>query len=274
MKILTIIVLSIIVIVVIAIIIGNYYLSIQFKTEIEKLFSLSNNISNKTFSHEQLSGLPEPVQRYFKHVLREKQPYISYVRLRHNGQFKTDLKKDWIAIEGEQYYTTERPGFVWRGKTSLFTARDMYLADKGSLTVLLFSLFKIVEGEGEEYNQGELLRWLGEGVWFPTNLLPSEYLQWSPIDSNSARLIFKYKELSLFYTVRFNKQGEITELETKRYMSKDKLETWVGKASDYKEINGVVIPTKIEAIWRLKTEDFSYAKFNLKNIEYNRPEQY
>ena len=274
MKILTIIILSIIVIVVIAIIIGNYYLSIQYKTEIEKLFSFSKNISNKTFSHEQLTGLPEPVQRYFKHVLREKQPYISYVRLRHNGQFKTDLKKDWIAIEGEQYYTTERPGFVWRGKTSLFTARDMYLADKGSLTVSLFSLFKIVEGKGEEYNQGELLRWLGEGVWFPTNLLPSEYLQWSPINSSSARLTFKYKELSLFYTVRFNEQGEITELETKRYMSKDKLEAWVGKASDYKEINGVVIPIKIEAIWRLKTGDFSYAKFNLKNIEYNKPVQY
>ncbi|MFZ3064876.1 MAG: DUF6544 family protein [Nitrospirota bacterium] len=274
MKILTIIILSIIVVVIIAIIIGNHYLSIQFKTEIEKLFSLSKNISNKTFSHEQLSGLPEPVKRYFKHVLREKQPYISYVRLRHNGQFKTGLKKDWIDIKGEQYYTTERPGFVWRGKTSLFTARDMYIEDKGRLTVSLFSLFKILDGKGEEYNQGELLRWLGEGVWFPTNLLPSEYLQWSPINATSARLAFKYKELSLFYTVRFNEQGEITELETKRYMSKDKLETWVGKASDYKEINGVVIPTKIEAIWRLKTEDFSYAKFNLKNIEYNRPEKY
>lgn len=274
MKNIAIIIFSIIVVVIIAIIVKKYYLSTQFKREIKELFSLSKNISNKTFSYEQLSGLPEPVQRYFKHVLRENQPYISYVRLIHDGQFKTDMKKDWIDIEGEQYYTAERPGFVWIGKTPSFTARDTYLADKGRLTVSIFSLFKIVDGQGEKYNQGELLRWLGESVWFPTNLLPSEYLQWSPIDSNSARLTFKYEELSLSYTVRFNEQGEITELETKRYMNEENLETWAGKAIDYKKINGVVIPTKIEAIWRLKSGDFSYAKFSLKKIEYNKPEQY
>lgn len=274
MKNIAIIIFSIIAIVIIAITIKKYYLSIQFKREIKELFSLSKNISNKTFLYEQLSDLPEPVQRYFKHVLNEKQPYISYVRLTHNGQFKTDIKKDWVDIEGEQYYTMEMPGFVWIGKTSAFIARDMYLADKGRLTVLLFSIFKIVDGQGDKYNQGELLRWLGESVWFPTNLLPNEYLQWAPIDSNSAKLTYKYKELSLFYTVRFNEQGEITELETKRYMNEENLETWVGKASDYKEINGVVIPTKIEAIWRLKSGDFSYAKFNLKKIEYDKSEQY
>lgn len=274
MKNIAIIIFSIIAIVIIAITIKKYYLSMQFKGEIKELFSLSKNISNKTFSHEQLSDLPEPVQRYFKHVLKEKQPYISYARLTHNGQFKTDIKKDWVDIEGEQYYTMETPGFVWIGKTSTFIARDMYLADKGRLTIFLFSIYKIVDGQGDKYNQGELLRWLGENVWFPTNLLPNEYLQWSPIDSNSAGLTFKYKDLSLFYTVRFNEQGEITELETKRYMNEEKLETWIGKAGDYKEINGVVIPTKIEAIWRLKSGDFNYAKFNLKNIEYDKPQQY
>ncbi len=269
-KITMIVILSVIAIPVIVLFIGKINLSIQFKKEVAELFSQSGNISDKTFSCEQISGLPKPVQRYFKHVLKEGQPCISYVRLTHDGQFKPDQKKDWVDIEGEQYFTTEKPGFIWKGKTSLFTARDMYISGKGRIIVSLLSLFKVVNGEGTKYDQGELLRWLGESVWFPTNLLPDEYLRWTPIDSESAGLTFNYNGTSLFYKVNFNEKGEITQLETERYMGEDSLETWVGKLRNYKEINGIIIPTKIEAIWRLKSGDFSYAKFNVKKIEYDK----
>ncbi len=268
------IILSLIALIIITLLVGKFLLSKQFHKEVSELFSQSKNISNKIFNYEQLSGLPEPVQRYFKHVLKEGQPYISYVRLKHNGQFKTDQNKDWVNIEGEQYFTTEKPGFLWKGKTSMFTARDMYIADKGRLVVSLFSLVNIVDAKGEKYNQGELLRWLGESVWFPTNLLPSERLQWTPIDSLSAKLTFKHNGLSVFYIVTFNETGEITQVETKRYMGGGSLETWIGKFTDYKEMNGIIIPTTVEGIWKLKNGDYSYAKFNVKNIEYNKPEKF
>ena len=104
---------------------GRINLSIQFNKEVKKLFSQSKNISHTTFQYKQLIGLPEPVQRYFKHLLKEGQPYISSARITHDGQFKTGLDKDWININGEQYATTEKPGFIWKGTTSMFIARDM-----------------------------------------------------------------------------------------------------------------------------------------------------
>jgi len=265
-----IIIIFVITIPVISLFIGQISISKQFNKEVKELFSQSEYISDKRFSYEQISGLPEPVQLYFKHVLKEGQPYISYVRLSHDGYFKPDQKKDWVEIEGEQYFTSKKPGFIWKARTSLFTVRDMYISGKGRIIVSLFSFFKIVNGEGPDYNQGELLRWLGEGVWFPTNLLPNEHLEWTPIDSESAGLTFNYNGLSLFYKVSFNEKGEITQLETERYMGEESLETWIGRVGDYKEINGIIIPTKIEAIWRLEAGDFSYAKFNVKNIEYDK----
>ena len=270
-KIIITILLIIIVFVIITVIIRIKILSNQHNKEVAELFSLSEDISNRTFNYQQLDGLPEPVQRYFKHVLKDGQPFISYVRLIHDGQFKTGPKKDWIDIKGEQYFTTEKPGFIWKGKTSMFTARDMYLANKGRLVVTLLSLFKIVDGQGESFNQGELLRWLGESVWFPTNLLPSENLQWSPIDSSSAKLTFDYNDISVSYDVNFNDNNEITQMKTKRYMEEGRLETWVGKFRNYKEINGIIIPTEIEAIWKLKEGDYSYVRFNIKKIEYDKP---
>ena len=253
--------------------IGKTNSSIQFKREVMKLFSQSKNISHKTFAYSQLAGLPEPAQRYFKHALKEGQPYISYASITHSGKFKTGLDKDWINIEGEQYATTEKPGFIWKGTTAMFTARDMYIADKGRLIVALLSLYNIVDGKGEEYNQGELLRWLGESVLYPTNFLPNGRLQWSEIDTQSAKLTFSYNGLSLFFIITFNEAGEITEMETKRYMDKTKLETWVIKCTAYKEINNIIIPSAFEVLWRMTKGDYPYARFTIKQIVYNNPKK-
>jgi hypothetical protein len=256
-------------------VIGRIITSVQFDNDVKELFAQSQPLSRtKTFQYQQLTGLPEPVQRYFKHVLKEGQSYIRYTRVRHSGQFKTGQDKEWVNIEGEQYFTTEKPGFLWRGETSMFTARDMYIADKGRLVVSLLSVINVVDGKGEQYNQGELLRWLSEGVWFPTNLLPSDRLQWTPIDAQTAKLTFKYAGLSLFYTVTFTDSGEIAQMETKRYMDEKRLETWIIAASQYKEINGVIVPTAAKVLWRLAQGDFTYAKFTVKTIEYDKPDKF
>lgn len=258
----------------IIVITGKVLAANQFAQEIKDLFSQAENISDKKFSQHQLQDLPDPVQRYFKHVLKDGQTYISYTRLKHTGQFKTGKNKAWTNIRGEQYFTAKKPGFIWKGTTSMFTAKDRYVSGKGRLVVLLLGLFKIIDGQGEKYDQGELLRWLAESLWFPTNLLPGDNLQWTPIDNQTAQLNYKNRGLVLKYEVSFNSSDEITELKTKRYMGEENLETWIGKVSDYKKINGVVVPTHIEAIYRLKEGDYRYANFKVETIEYNVPEPF
>ncbi|MEZ4690295.1 MAG: DUF6544 family protein [Ignavibacteria bacterium] len=176
--------------------------------------------------------------------------------------------------KGEQYASMEKPGFIWKGTTSMFVARDMYINGKGRLVVSLLSMYKIMDARGENYNEGELLRWLGESVLYPTNLLPDERLEWTPLDDSSAKLTYKYNGLSLFFKITFNNSGEITEMETKRYMDEKNQETWVIKIGNYREFNNVLIPTSFEVIWRLEKGDFSYAKFNMTEVEYNKPEKF
>lgn len=269
----TVVVLSAIALITMAFIIGKIILSLTFGKEVKALFAQSGRISDR-HHRGQLDGLPEPAQRYFKHVLKEGQPYINYARIKHDGQFKAGLDKGWMAIQGEQYATTEKPGFIWKGTTNLFVARDMYIEDKGRLVVSFLSMYNVVDAQGPKYNEGELLRWLGESVLYPTNLLPDERLQWFPIDSNSAKLTFNYNGLSLFFNITFNEQGEITEMETKRYMGENDLETWVIKATNYKELNNVLVPTAFDVLWRLANGDFSYAIFNITEVEYEKPERF
>jgi hypothetical protein len=253
---------------------GRLIFAFQFRKQVKVLFSLSKRISNQQFNKAQLVGLPEPVQRYFNHVFKDKQAYISYVRIRHDGQFKSDINKKWTPIRGEQYFTTEKPGYIWKGETSMFTARDSYIANEGRLIVTLFSLLNVVYGQGKEFDEGEFQRWLSESVWFPTNLLPSEHLKWTEIDNHSAKLSFHYNELAVEFEVTFNPKGEIVQMETKRFMQKGSKETWIVKFADYKKMNGVFIPTRNEAFWRLEGKDLCYAQFNLLDIEYNVASRY
>ena len=39
-------------------------------------------------------------------------------------------------------------------------------------------------------------------------------------------------------------------------------------------MNEVIVPTNFEVLWRLQIGDFSYARFNLKRTEFNKPEKF
>lgn len=259
----------------IVLIIGKVNLSLRFNRQVKALFSQSSNISDQYFHESELKNLPEPVQRYFKYTLKEGQSYISYARIKHDGQFKADLNKGWMQIKGEQYATTQRPGFIWNGTTAMFDARDMYISDHGRLIVTLFSIYNIVDAHDKaQYDSGEMLRWLGESVLYPTNLLPSNRLVWKPIDDEKAKLTFNYKGQSLYFVITVNGIGEITEMETKRFMDENSLETWIIKPTNYKELNGLKIPTYFDVSWRLDGRDFSYAKFRILEVEYDKPAKF
>lgn len=261
--------LTIISLIVLILLFGTLIHNQKLKREISSLYNSSAIISDKTFNYKQLEGLPTVVQSYFKHVLKEGQSYINNVRLKHDGNFKTAKGKKWSKIRGKQYFTTKNPGFIWNGEIGIVSAKDMYLNDKGSLTIKLLNFFKIAEEKGKTINQGELLRWLGESVWFPTNLLPSDNLKWEAIDDKSAKLLFNYKDLELFYIVTFNDNNEIIKLETNRFMDANTIKPWVGECSNYQKINGMKIPFNIKATWKLDDGNYNYVDFNIKKIEYN-----
>ena len=244
----------------------------ELNKDIEKLFADSKNISGNVYTSNQIKDLPLPVQRYFKYSLKENQPYVSYARLQHGGEFKAS--KNWVSIKGEEYFTVEKPGFVWSGKVPLFSAKDVYIGGTGNLKVKLLSLIKIVDAKGQETNQGELLRWLGEAPLFPTALLPSENLKWEPIDNDSAKVIFTDKNLTIEGVFCFNEEGQITQFKTKRYKDKTTLENFTGYYGDYRTVDGMKVPFYLEATWNLESGDFSYAKFKVTKIEYNNPSKF
>lgn len=242
----------------------------RLRRDVVQLFRQAADRGAQLYHETQLAGLPAPVQRYFRHVLREGQPYLRGLRLRHGGQFKTDLAKDWIAIAGEQYVTAAPPGFIWQGTTSQFIVRDEYVAGRGNLTVRLLGALPIVRGAGPHYDLGELQRWLSESPWLPTNLLPSEQVAWTALDDQSAHLTLTFGGITAALLVRFNEQNEIEECETQRYFGDAQLLPWVGHFRRYQARHGVLIPTEAEASWVVDGQRRPYARFIVQELEYDQ----
>jgi len=253
---------------------GRLLVARQTRRDVAHLFSLADTGPVSTYDPAQLADLPAPVQRYFRHVLKPGQPYLRSARLRHDGQFKTDLKKDWIAITGEEYFLANTPGYIWIGSTTWFSACDQYVAGRGSLTARLLGVLPVVRGSGPSYDQGELLRWLAEAVWFPTILLPGGPAVWSPIDDNSATLTLTDHGQTVSCQMHFNGQGEIVRGQAQRYSDETHLSTWVGHLSDYRNMHGLRVPTWIEAAWVIDGEEKPYARFILRDIEFDQPQAY
>ena len=257
-----------------ALLAGKWLAARQTRRDVAELFSQTKTGPVKTYDPAQLVNLPAPVQRYFRHVLKPGQQYIRSVRLQHDGQFKTDLKKDWIAITGEEYFVAEKPAYIWVGTTTWFSARDQYVAGQGSLTVRLLSAFPILRASGPVFDVSELLRWLAEAVWLPTSLLPGGQTVWSPIDDNSATLTLTDHGHTVSCLMTFNGQGEIVRYQAQRNSDETHIETWTGQMFDYREIHGIRIPTRASAAWVIDGVEKPYARFTVREIDYDQPRAY
>ncbi|NET35994.1 MAG: hypothetical protein F6K19_28865 [Cyanothece sp. SIO1E1] len=235
---------------------------------LQELYRAKKERISYIYTDARLKGLPMPVQRYFRYALREGQAYIKQLSIKHGGQFRTSAKQGWKNIRGEEYFTCSPPGFLWSGKLGWASAIDKYINGKGNLIVKIASLIPVVNAKGKAADQGEFLRWLAEAVWYPTALLPSENLSWHPIDEQSAKVLYHDEHIQVEGVFYFNELGQITHFKARRYMEDDRLEEWTTYCQDYREVNGMHIPFYAEAVWNLAEGDFSYARFELEEIEY------
>lgn len=281
MKIVLIILAIIVVLIVSAITIGNITFKQKVKNEVTGLFKKSKEIKSEIITEEDIKVLPEPVQRYLKHSQIIGKGEIRTARLKQKGFIRTEQGQKWMSFDAEQYYTTDSPAFIWHASVKPFPfplvqARDKFYEGKGNMLIKLLSLIEMADASGYEMDQGSLVRYLNEIMWFPTAYL-NDYIQWEPIDSNSAKATISYKGVTASAALYFNKKGELTNFIAERYRDVDgkfSKETWSTPISEYKEINGIRIPIKGEGVWNLSSGDFSYIKLEITDIEYNNPSIY
>lgn len=214
------------------------------------------------FSAAAVADLPAPVARYFRTVLREGQPLVRRVRLEQEGEFLVRPKDGgWGRFTATQHAVAGPAGFVWDARISMapgVTAqvRDAFADGLGSMRASVFGVFTVVATEGTpDIATGSLMRYLAEAVWFPTALLPTEGVEWTAVDSTTARAALAVGGTRVELDFHFGPDGLVERIYSPARMrdvaGRGVPTPWQGRFSDYQVRDGMRVPIRGEVEWLL-----------------------
>lgn len=212
------------------------------------------------FSVEELAGVPAPVERYFRFALIDGQPGISRAWLRSTGDFLGNPPDGWSTFTAQQHVSIRPYGFVWDASIRMMPVvpvrvRDGYVEGGGMMHAKVGGLVTVIDlRDTPEMAAGSLLRYLAEATWYPTALLPSADIRWDPLDDRSARVTLRDGETTVALDVFFGDQGEIIRVWAMRHREVDGtmvLTPWEGTFSDYRRLDGMMVPARGEVAWLL-----------------------
>lgn len=231
------------------------------------------------FDRRELTGLPDPVQRYFRRVLTAGQPMVRALTVEHSGTFNMGKGGDnWKPFTSGQRVCTHRPGFLWNARVTLMPGvavhvHDAYVAGEGTVHPALVGLFPLgrVHGKGA-IAEAELMRFLAEAVCYPTALLPSQGVAWQAVDAHSALATLTDDELSVSLLFCFDEAGlvESVRAEARAHVLGGKLLVlpWEGLWCDYEQHQGMWVPMRGDVRWLLPQGPKPYWRGRVGRLDY------
>jgi len=260
--------------------IAGIYGSYRWQSDTDKLRTKLTDgqilINPKIYDPREIEGLPVPVQQFFRTVLKDGQAIVAAVKLSQQGQFNMNEMEDkWNKFTATQVVTTQRLGFDWDARIQMALGlnafvHDTYALGEGNLHASLLGLFTLADMRNTpELNQGELLRFLAEAVWYPTALLPSQGMHWEAINDNSARATFSDGATTVSLAFKFNSEGAIAKVRAEaRYRDKLTAMPWSGIFGEYSVRSGMLIPLYGEVGWEHPEGTRLYFKGRITEISY------
>ena len=229
----------------------------------------------------ELAGLPAPVARYFHTVLSDGQPIIKRARITWKGEFnmgKPGADK-WAAFTAEQDFVPAAPGFVWDARIAMAPGirvfvRDAFVGGAGSTRGKVMGLLTVVDShDTTEIAVAALQRYLGEAVWFPTALLPSQGVKWEPVDDSRARASVSGGGVTATLEFRFGADGLVASAFAPERMFDDGKSAptrhpWRARNLRYGEFNGFRVPVDSAVEWLFATGPYAYWRGQPAKIEY------
>lgn len=262
----------------------SFFASLQFNKNVEKeVRKFFSGVENKgtIIQRADLEGLPPVVQKWLAQSRVVGKERIAAVRLKQRVSMRIKEGGKWMPADVQQYFKVDEPGFIWKVRVSMapllyFAGRDKYEEGRGHMLIKVLSLVKVADARGREIDQGTMLRYLAETMWFPSAAL-SNYIRWEEVDATSARATMTYGGVTASGVFNFNEKGEVISFVARRYgefNGQYDMKTWMVNMREHKEFNGIRIPSAGEVIWKLETGDYDWYRFEIKDIEYNKPAGY
>jgi len=249
----------------------------QAKSEANQILKTVTSDSGTVIEASELDGLPGCVAKWLERSNIVGKERIHSVYLTQQGRMRLSPEQKWIPLQAVQYINVDDPGFVWIAHARMAPFVDMYIRDmyyngQGSMKGKLLAAIPVVNAQpGPEMNQGSLLRFLAEMIWYPSAALQN-YITWEEIDANSARATMTWQGVSADMIFYFNDQGDMISSLASRYQEVNghfELHDWGGTARGYKDFSGIRLQNKSDIIWKYETGEFNWLQIEVTDVKFN-----
>lgn len=255
--------------------VGRARLEARFRREVADLLGTTRDARPAVLTEADVAGLPEPVRRWLRYarVVGRERPVR--VRVRQVGEFRMGPHRGWMPFQAEQHYTMDPPGYMWVATFRMaplvtIFGRDRYARGTGNIDMWLLNLIPVARKSGGGLDQGALLRYLNELMWFPA-AASSPLITWTAVDADSARATIAHAGTTASATFFFDAEGRLVDMKADRYNdARDRVLPWSTPVTGYGEFEGVRIPVEGRGVWRYEDGDFTYIRLRITDLAYNR----
>lgn len=234
-----------------------------FRRKAREMFA---RIENMAVPEVQTASVPAIIHSFASRMVG-RDPPPSAVWLRQTGEMRTAPAAPWRPFTAKQVISVHQPGFAWFARMNaiapLLSAHilDSYVDGAGLLEARLSGSLPLARLAGPGASKGELMRYLAELVWAPHAILHNPQLSWREIDRTTVEVSGKSlvgpAQVRLFF-----ENGDITAMEADdrpRAAGRRTIPSrWRGCCRDYREMDGIRIPTRAAASWLFEGGAFEY----------------
>lgn len=227
----------------------------------------------------EVSALPPTVQRYLRFMGVGGRPPDRSFRACFRGRFRLRPRQRWMPLEAWQYNSSVEVARIfhmrvrWAGVIPM-VGTDTYIRGRGHMQGKLLDMLTVADGQGPEFDIGELATYLNDAVLLaPSMLLGSA--TWSEVDDRCFDVTLADKGLAVAARISVDHQGAPSDFSTTdRYAALPGgpvRARWTTPIAGWEMVGDRPIPTGGSAVWHLSDGPFTYAegRFVPGSVEYD-----
>jgi hypothetical protein len=138
------------------------------------------------------------------------------------------------------------------------------------MLVKVASLLPVVDAGGEETGRGSMMRYLSEMIFFPA-AFPGGNISFQAVDQGLAQVTLTGHGRTATGTIYVDGQGRLTDFVGMRYRmagGRQVLTAWPAPVTAYGEFEGLRLPVRGKAVWKLPDGDLEYVDVTITELHY------
>ena len=248
----------------------------RFRSEAESLLEYAGR-DQRILTENDLQSLPRQVAEYIRRSGAVGKPMVENFRLVFEGEMR-QKDKPWFSFTSEQYTFIPNASrlFFMKGRIKGFSVwgYHTYRPPNAKMVIRALSLFPQLKIESPEMYPTETVTFFNDLCLFAPGALVDDRIRFTELDDTRVEAAFELKDQKVTAILYFDATGDLVNFSSEDRYDVSKMERFPFSTpvKDYREFNGIRLPSYGEAVWHYPDGAFVYGKFRLKEIRYNLKE--